>query len=116
MWRNVRCLRTAAGVGGDVVRCPNCGMKECCGAYMSEEIAETTARAERLQAELVKAEGERDELREAIENAPCHDFCREAKSKHHIPYDQHHHACWKVAALQLEGQDYMRAALGGLNG
>ena len=83
---------------------------------MSEEIAETTARAERLQAELVKAEGERDELREAIENAPCHDFCREAKSKHHIPYDQHHHACWKVAALQLEGQDYMRAALGGLNG
>ena len=91
--------------------CLKCGCRET-----ENQIAALTARAERLQAELVKAEGERDELREAIENAPCHDFCREAKSKHHIPYDQHHHACWKVAALQLEGQDYMRAAPGGLNG
>ena len=48
------------------------------------------------------------DLEAKVEKAPCSDFCRDAKEKHHIPYTEHHHACWKVEALGLEGQDYMR--------
>jgi chromosome segregation ATPase len=38
-------------------------------------------------------------LREAVEEAPCHDFCRWQQAQHQIPYGTHHPACWKVAAL-----------------
>lgn len=68
-----------------------------------------------LEARLATGEAYQRELRDKIadleakvEKAPCSDFCRDAKEKHHIPYTEHHHACWKVEALGLEGQDYMR--------
>lgn len=85
------------------MRCPNCGMKECCGAYMSEEIAETTARAERLQAELVKAEGERDRLAAAFE---VREWTREMNRAWHLCIPDIHKAF----------KELKRAALGGLNG
>ena len=45
------------------------------------------------------AEARLTALRDAVDNAPCHDFCRWQQTRHEIPYGTHHPACWKVAAL-----------------
>ena len=69
--------------------------------------AQTVAKSKLLGENLVLKARIAD-LEAKVEKAPCSDFCRDAKEKHHIPYTEHHHACWKVEALGLEGQDYMR--------
>jgi chromosome segregation ATPase len=54
--------------------------------------------------QLDAAEARLTALRDAVEAAPCHDFCRWQQARHEIPYGTHHPACWKVAALAKSGE------------